>query len=137
MDLENNGTYVITWWSNGNALDVSGNDNRSCIIFQRHGAVNQQWTLEQVGHSTYRIRGAGGYISFVGSAHHDPPIECSENQQVWRIAPVANLNDHYYIIHDRHDGNPLFLSVTSNGQRVQLRDYNPASPQIWQFGRLN
>jgi hypothetical protein len=32
----------ITWGATGEALDVSGGDDRSLIVFQKNGWVNQQ-----------------------------------------------------------------------------------------------
>jgi len=140
MALQDRGVHIITWGATGEALDVSGGDDRSLIVFQRHGWANQQWTLEWVAGRRYRIRGHGGYVSFNGEARDGTQIEYSENDQVWLVAPFpetypsdANPNpapppEGYYIMHEPSQL-VLEMRVRSNSRRIFLGRYN--ATQNW------
>jgi len=131
------GVYVITWSDSADALDVSGIDNRSSMVFRRNRYVNQQWTLEWVEGENYRIKGGLGYVCFRGQEQHNTPIECSEIPQVWRIVPVPGATNSMYIMHDASPH--LVLDVMrqqDNNLRVHLRRFNQNAPQTWKFERI-
>jgi len=126
--------HLITFQGSNRALDVSGRDNRSCVIFQRHGAVNQQWWISRATEHGYHIQGACGYIGFEGLGGLNTEIECTpENRRVWRIVPAPGQGSHpkYYSIW--HETLPMVLGV--DNQLVSLQEYDTRN-QVWQIEQM-
>jgi len=141
MPLQDRGVYIITWGATGEALDVSGGDDRSLIVFRMNGWANQQWTLEWVSGNKYKIRGRAGYVSFSGTARDGTPIEYSENDQVWVVAPFPEPSpsdanpvprpEGYYIMHEASGFVLEMRTQRDTSRRVFLGAYKDRSPQNW------
>ncbi|KAL1741635.1 hypothetical protein HDZ31DRAFT_45011 [Schizophyllum fasciatum] len=118
MDLKSAGiepgTYTIRSDEIGQALDLSGADNRTCIGYTEHGGENQRWIIERLG-AGYTIQNARSqtYMTVDASIANGTSIVGSAYPVSWDIQRGAAgyligwPNSRYFLDLDYHgDPNP-------------------------------
>ncbi|KAI0804699.1 carbohydrate-binding module family 13 protein [Irpex lacteus] len=86
--LEPGAVYRFINAKAGNVLDLSGDDNRSCIGWEWHGGDNQRWRLEKVRDADAWVIvnvATGGYLSITQNLVDGIQVEVTSDPTQWSI----------------------------------------------------
>ncbi|KAH8087175.1 ricin B lectin domain-containing protein [Cristinia sonorae] len=139
MSIKNGATYVITNNANALAIDLSGEDNTSVILFEYHGNDNQRWVAEQAGGSwIFKSASSGQFISFSGGPFPRIPLVVGGGRPaLWNVrfggdgARVTSAQDPSLSLDTVDQGH------AESGSNLALGPYMHAPWQSWLFKEVD
>ncbi|KAF7760721.1 hypothetical protein Agabi119p4_10130 [Agaricus bisporus var. burnettii] len=110
-------SYRITNVKAGNALDLSGVDDRSIIGYPYHGGMNQQWTFTWEGDAwSIRSVSSSKYLGIDGNPNNGTKLVADTQMFKW------------HIWRDAMDENNFRIFVPNTHQNVDLSNHGDPTP---------
>lgn len=125
----------------GNALDLSGTDNKSIIGYGVHGGPNQQWELQRNDQGwTFKNKATGLYLSYEGEAQNGTVIVGLQQERAWDIWPDEENQDkrvHRIFVHNTTQNIDLSNhGDPTPGTPVTLWEKTRGKNQTWIFDKV-